>query len=69
MERSIKGDILVVPFPFSDLSQSKKRPALVIANIKEGNDLQVLTGTPATASAASAATAATAGEAAATSRG
>lgn len=39
MGRFIKGDILVVPFPFSDLSQSKKRPALVIANIEEGNDL------------------------------
>ncbi|MBS3969543.1 MAG: type II toxin-antitoxin system PemK/MazF family toxin [Clostridia bacterium] len=39
MERFIKGDVLVVPFPFSDLSQSKKRPALVVANIEEGNDL------------------------------
>jgi len=38
MERFVKGDIVVVPFPFSDLSQSKKRPALVIANI-EDNDL------------------------------
>jgi len=38
MEGFIKGDIVVVPFPFSDLSQSKKRPALVLANI-EGNDL------------------------------
>ena len=38
MERFIKGDIIVVPFPFSDLSSSKKRPALVLANI-EGDDL------------------------------
>ena len=38
MERFIKGDVVVVPFPFSDLSQFKKRPALVIANL-EGEDL------------------------------
>ncbi len=39
MEEFVKGDIVVVPFPFSDLSQSKKRPALVLANIEMGNDL------------------------------
>jgi mRNA interferase MazF len=33
----IKGDVVVIPFPFSDLSQSKRRPALVIAPL-EGND-------------------------------
>ena len=38
MERFIKGDIVVVPFPFSDLSNYKKRPALVIATLK-GDDL------------------------------
>ena len=38
MERFIKGDVLVIPFPFSDLSNSKRRPALVIANL-EGDDL------------------------------
>jgi mRNA interferase MazF len=26
-----RGDVVVIPFPFSDLSQSKRRPALVIA--------------------------------------
>jgi len=32
MGKFIKGDIVVIPFPFSDLSQSKKRPALVISD-------------------------------------
>ncbi len=31
MARSVKDDVVVLPFPFSDLSQSKRRPALVIA--------------------------------------
>jgi len=34
----IKGDIVVVPFPFSDLTQSKRRPALVIT-VLEGDDI------------------------------
>lgn len=38
MEKFIKGDLVVIPFPFTDLSGSKKRPALVVANIK-GDDL------------------------------
>ncbi|MDZ7361871.1 MAG: type II toxin-antitoxin system PemK/MazF family toxin [candidate division KSB1 bacterium] len=31
MGRFVKGDVVVAPFPFSDLSASKKRPALVVA--------------------------------------
>jgi len=27
MERFVKGDVVVLPFPYSDLSASKKRPA------------------------------------------
>ena len=38
MERFVKGDVVVVPFPFSDLTQAKRRPALVIAEL-EGDDL------------------------------
>jgi len=38
MERLIKGDVVVIPFPFSNLSASKKRPALVLANL-QGDDI------------------------------
>jgi mRNA interferase MazF len=38
MERFIKRDIVVIPFPFSDLSGSKKRPALVLADL-QGDDI------------------------------
>ncbi|MBN1505761.1 MAG: type II toxin-antitoxin system PemK/MazF family toxin [Sedimentisphaerales bacterium] len=38
MARFVKGDVVVIPFPFSDLSQSKRRPALVIAPL-EGDDV------------------------------
>ena len=38
MERFVKGDIVVIPFPFSDLSGSKRRPALVLADL-QGEDI------------------------------
>ena len=34
----VKGEIIIVPFPFSDLSSSKRRPAIVLADL-EGDDL------------------------------
>ena len=34
----VKGDVVIVPFPFSDLSENKKRPALVVADLK-GDDI------------------------------
>lgn len=34
----VTGDVVVAPFPFSDLSAAKKRPALVVATFT-GNDI------------------------------
>jgi mRNA interferase MazF len=31
MGKFVKGDVVVLPFPFSNLSSSKRRPALVVA--------------------------------------
>jgi mRNA interferase MazF len=33
MEKFVKGSVVVIPFPFSDLSLAKRRPALVLANL------------------------------------
>ncbi len=38
MGRFVKGDVVVIPFPFSDLSAAKRRPALVVALLK-GDDV------------------------------
>lgn len=40
MGRFVKGDVVVLPFPFSDLTANKKRPALVVANLT-GDDVIV----------------------------
>ncbi|HUZ61507.1 MAG TPA: type II toxin-antitoxin system PemK/MazF family toxin [Hanamia sp.] len=41
MSSYLKGDIVLVPFPFSDLTASKVRPAIVISNstVNKTNDL------------------------------
>lgn len=36
----VKGDVLVMPFPYSDLSAHKRRPVLVLA-VLPGHDLIV----------------------------
>ena len=38
MGRIVKGDVVVIPFPFSDLSGIKKRPVFVLADLP-GNDI------------------------------
>ena len=38
MGRFVKGDVVVAPFPFSNLSTAKRRPALVVTTF-EGDDV------------------------------
>jgi mRNA interferase MazF len=40
MGRFVKGDIVIIPFPFTDLSGNKKRPAFVVADLS-GDDIIV----------------------------
>ena len=38
MAKFVKGDVVVIPFPFSDLTHAKRRPALVVSELS-GDDL------------------------------
>jgi len=38
MGKFVKGDVVIIPFPFTDLSGNKKRPAFVVADL-EGDDI------------------------------
>lgn len=38
MAKFVKGEVVVIPFPFSDLTAAKRRPALVISGL-EGDDV------------------------------
>ena len=38
MEGLVKGDVVVLPFPFSDLTKAKRRPALVLS-VLPGEDV------------------------------
>lgn len=41
MEKFIKGDVIVLPFPFTDLTASKRRPAVILSNVT-GDDYIML---------------------------
>jgi mRNA interferase MazF len=39
----VRGEVVVVPFPVSDLSEQKRRPALVLATLHAGDILLSMT--------------------------
>lgn len=42
MARFVKGEVVIVPFPFSDLTQAKRRPALVVASLAGDADQNII---------------------------
>ncbi|MBI5841045.1 MAG: type II toxin-antitoxin system PemK/MazF family toxin [Chloroflexi bacterium] len=49
MGKFVKGDVVVIPFPFSDLSASKKRPAFVVTQLTGDDVILCMITTPAKA--------------------
>ena len=47
MERLVRGDVVILEFPFSNLMQAKRRPSLII-KVPKGDDIIVcqITGMP-----------------------
>ena len=43
MEGLVRGDVVVLSFPYSDLTGKKKRPALVVANVNKDFILSEIT--------------------------
>jgi len=37
LEKFVRGEVVIVPFPFTDLTQAKRRPALILA-VLDGQD-------------------------------
>ena len=48
MAAFVKGDVVVVPFPFSDLTNAKRRPALVLAELPKNDFILCLITSQAT---------------------
>ena len=40
MGKFVKGDVVIIPFPFTDLTSNKKRPAFVVTDL-QGDDIIV----------------------------
>lgn len=39
MARFVRGDVVIIPFTFSDLRRAKRRPALVLAELEGGDHI------------------------------